>query len=238
MLEELPDNAPQLGDPSDVSAVLAYMPTNPPLQDLNVAPDSFELNWDTIDAVAERPFSAPKLDIPPVSAPWLGVQEFPEIEAGAPGDETMELSGNPQDASDTYFLGDAIAVSSPTSLQLLPPRRAFQARRVLRHSALSRIALGQLASFPKMMIQGDRLPPFIFPPCHMHEELAFDCAKSRRHRCLPKELAICAGLVEMFYSRTPQNSEFVWKTIYAEKDRLQKEVSAIQVSGQRQLIRI
>ncbi|OKL57716.1 hypothetical protein UA08_07124 [Talaromyces atroroseus] len=242
MLEELPENAPQLGDPSDITS----MPTNPPLQTANIIPGSSDLNWNVVvDSSAERSFSMPKLgpalDMPAMSAPWIGVQGFSEIEAETSDVAIMGIPDNHQNVSNQYNLDNAIAVPgsditahvpSPTSTQLLPPRRTFQARRVLRHSALSRIALGQLASFPKMMIQGDRLPPFICPPCHLHEELAFDCVKSRRHCCLPKELAICAGTVEMFYSRTAQNSEFVWKTIYAEIERLQKEHESFDIYQQ------
>lgn len=115
------------------------------------------------------------------------------------------------------------------SLPLIPrghgsTRSSLKRRQILTDCVLSVVVMGQLTSFPKMMIKGDRLPPFIKPPCHSNEELAPRCAIHGSHQCLSKVLAVCAGLVETFYSRTAANAEYVWKLIYGEANRLRKEV--------------
>lgn len=77
-----------------------------------------------------------------------------------------------------------------------------------------------------MMIHGHVLPPFIYPPCALKEQHAMECMADGKHHCLPKSLAICASLVQVFYSRTAGSTDFIWKTIYAEQDRLYREVSS------------
>lgn len=94
----------------------------------------------------------------------------------------------------------------------------------LRGCVLTSVALGQLKAFPKMMLEGDSLPPFIQPPCRVDDELALECRMTGRHKCLPEILAISASLVDMFCSRTPANEEFVWKMIYTEAARLRGHV--------------
>ncbi|KAI0141775.1 hypothetical protein GGR57DRAFT_508943 [Xylariaceae sp. FL1272] len=93
-------------------------------------------------------------------------------------------------------------------------------RGLLRGCVLTSVALGQLTAFPKMMLEGDSLPPFIQPPCRVDDELALECRIAGRHKCLPETLAISSSLVDMFYLRTPANEDFVWKIIYAEAARL------------------
>ncbi|KAI1117146.1 hypothetical protein F5Y14DRAFT_405013 [Nemania sp. NC0429] len=96
-------------------------------------------------------------------------------------------------------------------------------RRGLLHGCvLTSVALGQLKAFPKMMLEGDNLPPFIQPPCRADDELALQCRVAGRHKCLPEILAVSATLVDMFCSRTPANEEFVWKMIYTEAARLRE----------------
>lgn len=84
---------------------------------------------------------------------------------------------------------------------------------------------GQIMSYPQMMSKGNRLPPFIFPRCMMGGPVAFDCELQGVHQCLPEILAICSNMVQLFENRTPASSSFVWKTIYAEHERLRREVS-------------
>ncbi|KAF7563650.1 hypothetical protein G7046_g435 [Stylonectria norvegica] len=94
---------------------------------------------------------------------------------------------------------------------------------ILGGPVLKSVILGLMKSYPRMMVEGDQLPPFIQPPCHIDEEYAPDCGEKGRHQCLPKELAICASLVQLFYSRTAANAEFVWTPIHAERHRLERE---------------
>ncbi|KAK7454894.1 hypothetical protein Landi51_03103 [Colletotrichum acutatum] len=81
----------------------------------------------------------------------------------------------------------------------------------------ARVLLGQILSYPKMMIKGGRMPPFIFPPCAIDgsESIAGCCGKEL-HQCLPEPLAICCNLVQSFYQRTPGSAAFVWRSIYSE----------------------
>lgn len=221
---------------------------HPPSQPAQVEQqqNDIELTWAAINAIDEPSLNEPKigpsLDVSSLSVPypvWTGPQGLSEIEEEEEtlDVETIPMAGPPPNFTSAWFLGGELATSrssnpnkccAPTFTESRPPRRTFQRRHVLRNCALSSVVVGQLTSFPKMLIQGHHLPPFITPPCHVHEELAFDCAKSGRHQCLLKELAICAGIVEMFFSRTPQNADFVWKMIYAERDRLRREVSTVR----------
>ncbi|OAQ96061.1 hypothetical protein LLEC1_03508 [Akanthomyces lecanii] len=105
-----------------------------------------------------------------------------------------------------------------------PPDQKLLRRRIfLKDCVLTSVVLGQVTGYPKMMIEGELLPPFIQAPCHYDEEQAPECRVAGRHKCLPEILAICASLVEMFYSRTQASEEYVWKMIYAERARLRKE---------------
>lgn len=247
ILDEVPGL--QLDDSGDFSALSASMFMHSPSQPAETEQqNAIGLDWTVLNAVDEHSLNAPKigpsLDVPNLSAsfPVFPVpQGLSEIEEETLDVETIAMTGPPPSITNTWFMGGGggeVATSSsnqkccaPTSnTESHPPRRTFRQRHVLRHCALSSVVVGQLTSFPKMLIQGHQLPPFITPPCHVHEELAFDCAKGGKHQCLIKELAICAGLVEMFYSRTPQNADFVWKMIYAERDRLRREVSQFQAA--------
>ncbi|KAK1479856.1 hypothetical protein CCUS01_00410 [Colletotrichum cuscutae] len=77
----------------------------------------------------------------------------------------------------------------------------------------ARVLLGQILSYPKMMIKGGRMPPFVFSSCAIDgsESIAGCCGKEL-HQCLPEPLAICCNLVQSFYQRTPGSAAFVWRT--------------------------
>jgi hypothetical protein len=87
---------------------------------------------------------------------------------------------------------------------------------------MTRVLLSQVTSYPKMLTSG-QLPPFLYPTCVLNK-LDGSCARDDAHTCLPEPLAICKGLVGMFYGRTPQSTAFIWKTIVAEQNRLLEEV--------------
>lgn len=113
----------------------------------------------------------------------------------------------------------AVAVRTPSN------QGSLRSRPILKGCMLTNMVLGQITGYPKMLVLGDRLPPFIHAPCYTDERLAPECGEMGKHQCLPKRLAICASLVEMFYSRTETNADFVWQTIYSEGQRLRAEVS-------------
>ncbi|CRG89279.1 hypothetical protein PISL3812_06315 [Talaromyces islandicus] len=210
--------------------------------------NAIELGWAALSTVDEPSLNMPKigssLGVVNPSAPFpvfTGSQGPPEIEEETIDVEPIPITRPPQNITNTWFMGGGEVTTSrsnhkcraPTApIESHPPRRTFRRRHILRNCALSSVIVGQLTSFPKMLIQGHHLPPFMTPPCHVHEELAFDCAKSGRHQCLIKELAICAGLVEMYFSRTPQNADYVWKMIYAERDQLRREHEGFDIHHQ------
>jgi hypothetical protein len=239
-----PINAAQSEDLANISSLSTSTFMNHQFQDTDISLDDFQLNLTSMNAYAEQSFGTANLDSllgatngSSAYSSRTDIQEYPEIEAAESGVEVLERMAGDLDNSGQWPLGKTISPNHTSHLPQtmpvqLPPRRGtFQRRNVIRHCLSSSIVLGQLTNFSKMMIQGDRLPPFICPPCQLHEEMVFDCARSRKHQCLPKNLAICAGLVHMYFSRTPQNADFVWKTIYAEKDRLHREVRVTKVQG-------
>ncbi|VUC23968.1 unnamed protein product [Clonostachys rosea] len=157
-----------------------------------------------------------------------------------------EKQSSPEDSPPSTVaspLGPALANTSQCchDTQLIPSghtskRVCLKKRRIVTDCVLSAVVMGQLTSFPKMMAKGDRLPPFIKPPCHLNEELAPECAARGQHQCLPKDLAICAGLIEMFQTRTAANKSYVWDMIYMEARRLRKEVYHRDAQGKLEVI--
>jgi hypothetical protein len=136
-------------------------------------------------------------------------------------------SGSPWLLEDLYDGSTANQTSSRMTIAIEKPmdERTLTRRGAHKRCPLTSAILGLIASYPKMMIEGDRLPPFIQPLCHIEEDLAQDCAESGKHVCLTKDLAACASLVRMFYERTATNAAFGWNSIYAEVERLRQEVS-------------
>ncbi|KAL7809103.1 hypothetical protein V8C26DRAFT_412472 [Trichoderma gracile] len=131
-----------------------------------------------------------------------------------PNDEDTRLR-NPVTGSGTqsdFLLHDRTS-------RILTKRRALTASSVL----ATRTILGQVCSYPAMMVSGHALPPFIHSRCSLDDGLTYDCARERRHGCLRKTLSVCASLVGMWLDRTPVSSEFVWETIYDEVGRMHRE---------------
>lgn len=237
-------DAVQSENSNNISSLSTSTSMNHQFQDNVIPLDDFQLDFISMSTNAEQPFGTPNLDTllgatngPSAYSSHTDTQEYPDIEAEESGAEILEMMASNLDDSGQWSLGKTMPPNNtsllPQTMPVQPPQRrgTFQRRNVIRHCLSTSIVLGQLTSYSKMMIQGDRLPPFICPPCQLHEEMVFDCVRSRKHQCLPKDLAICAGLVQMFYSRTPQNADFVWKTIYAEKDRLHRVVRATKIEG-------
>lgn len=106
------------------------------------------------------------------------------------------------------------------------PSRILTRRRALTASSVltTRTILGQVRSYPAMMVSGHALPPFIHSRCTLDDGLTYDCARQGRHVCLRKTLSVCASLVGMWVDRTPVSGGFVWETIYNEVARMHREV--------------
>lgn len=98
-------------------------------------------------------------------------------------------------------------------------------------SITMKVILSQLLSYPGMMAKGGRLPPFIFPPCAAKGiEATNKCCAKGLHRCLSRPLAICSSLIQSFDARIPGNTSFIWRSIYAETARFNREVKSIRIS--------
>ncbi len=106
---------------------------------------------------------------------------------------------------------------------MLQPRKLSTRESLL----TSKVLLGQLLRYPRMLIRGASLPPFIFPPCAMKDMVYEECAVDGMHQCLPEALVNCCTLTHMVYTKTPANTPFVWRTVYAEVERLLREVSHV-----------
>jgi hypothetical protein len=104
---------------------------------------------------------------------------------------------------------------------LSPSRRATSPSDLL----AIKVILGQILSYPRRLINSTQLPPFIHPPCYTNESSSLECSLNGSHKCLPKPLAICAGLVRMFETVMPGNRSYVWSTIYLEQTRIYREVT-------------
>ncbi|PTB63033.1 hypothetical protein BBK36DRAFT_1182618 [Trichoderma citrinoviride] len=109
--------------------------------------------------------------------------------------------------------------------RVLTKRRGLTASSVL----ATRTILGQVCSYPAMLVSGHALPPFIHSRCSLNDDggsTRHDCAREGRHACLGRTLSVCASLVGMWMDRTPVSSSFVWETIYNEVARMHKEHEA------------
>ncbi|KAF3057930.1 hypothetical protein CFAM422_012163 [Trichoderma lentiforme] len=135
-------------------------------------------------------------------------------------------SGSESNTSSCDHTATTLAVRTPSN------QGSLRSRPILKGCMLTNMVLGQITGYPKMLVLGDRLPPFIHAPCYMDERLAPECGEMGKHQCLPKRLAICASLVDMFYSRTDANADFVWQTISSEGQRLHEEYKSLDSYGQ------
>ncbi|KAF4819513.1 hypothetical protein CGCSCA5_v004379 [Colletotrichum siamense] len=99
---------------------------------------------------------------------------------------------------------------------LLRPRKW----RSIESSMTSRMMLGDILTYPEMLINGLGLPPFISSPCCGDE---LKCQEAGSHQCLPQPLVACASIIRMWQSNSPNNRAFIWRTIYMEQQKLLHE---------------
>ncbi|KAH8170490.1 hypothetical protein LIA77_09271 [Sarocladium implicatum] len=171
-------------------------------------------NWldDTIDLSSPMNLLDPK------------VFDIPTADRNTPQLMTMNDEFLDTESRMSSIFPSSLPITSDNSSQIQRissgPRGTLQRRQMLKDCVLFSIVIGQMTSYPKMMIQGDLLPPFINPPCFSREDLAPECADAGYHRCLPEDLAICTSFVRMYYEKTAANAQHVWKSIYAESARL------------------
>jgi hypothetical protein len=103
----------------------------------------------------------------------------------------------------------------------LLPRRAATWDKMM----TMKVLVGQILNYPTMMIQGGRLPPFIYPPCAMDGiEAVQACTARGYHVCLPRILAISCSTIKAHAARTPASAAHVWKGIYDFIAEMRREV--------------
>ncbi|KAI1171399.1 hypothetical protein F4777DRAFT_55927 [Nemania sp. FL0916] len=133
---------------------------------------------------------------------------------GAPIPMSADPRGDSQDAEEVRII-----YGQPYQRYLRPRRQT-----TLERALMVKILMGQVVNFPRRLIEGRRLPPFIHPQCVLEDRLPRECtAKNGAHCCLPEPLAICASLTQLFFNRSGGSSEYVWKLIYTELKRLHTE---------------
>ncbi|RDL34476.1 uncharacterized protein BP5553_07604 [Venustampulla echinocandica] len=86
----------------------------------------------------------------------------------------------------------------------------------------SRFIRGQVKAYPTLLLRG-QLPPFIYPSCVLYDQLPQNCVQNGVHQCLTPPLAVCTSLVRIWEARTPATEDMVWRSIYAEAERLGRE---------------
>ncbi|RSL82854.1 hypothetical protein CEP51_004876 [Fusarium floridanum] len=149
---------------------------------------------------------------------WFG-SDFPDYPATPPA--TAAFDTNPDIVTD--IIADINAeISKRANFEhssladhdlLLRPRRP----RTAEANLTSKVMLGTIQSYPEMLIDGLRLPPFISPPCCGDE---VQCQQSGHHQCLLPPFAACASIIRISQTRLPENRDFIWRTIYIEQQKL------------------
>ncbi|CAH0058202.1 unnamed protein product [Clonostachys solani] len=81
--------------------------------------------------------------------------------------------------------------------------------------ASATIVMHCIRSYPQMMLRRQTFPPFIHP--HWHTEK------------LPENLVNCMSIAQLFVTRTPENSHFLWRTIDNEVSRFKNEANEMDV---------
>ncbi|KAH8700135.1 hypothetical protein BGW36DRAFT_373498 [Talaromyces proteolyticus] len=196
--------------------------------------------------------SNPIVDTPSSIFQWQGQQNTePQLMGPLLGSDDFQSSQIPIDDNNTVLDSESIDLTGSNYSILSPQQKPHQSgppsKSTQTHTSTSatriltrRILLGKLTSYPQKMIGGHPLPPFIHPQCVLQERSQEECVSKGTHTCLPESLAICASLVQMFFTKTSTSTAFVWRTINAEHRRMYNEhwgydaytlLSALQASA-------
>lgn len=109
---------------------------------------------------------------------------------------------------------------------LLKPPKYFWPSTIQQHrfSLNKQYLLCTLNSYPCMILPGKSLPPFIHP--HLLAAVSGDGGRTRKSQ-LPKPLASCAAIMQMFTAKNESNVKFIWEAIRMEQERMISEVRHI-----------
>jgi hypothetical protein len=98
----------------------------------------------------------------------------------------------------------------------LQPIKAFIPKGI-RCSLISKYMMNTIRRYPAMMLGGSSAPPFIHGVCLVNKA-------KHTHMSGPGPLLRCAGLVELWTSKTANNSQYLWRMMRWEQQRICDEV--------------
>ena len=116
----------------------------------------------------------------------------------------------------------------PIPDQFISPLNPPPSQRI--SSGCRRFILSILRTYPRMMTGPGNLPPFIHPVgCGLHfnhrdGKVRDAYTTGSTASALLKPLAACQSIAQIFVSRTPNTSDFIWRTIENERRTIHKEV--------------
>ncbi|KAI0451562.1 hypothetical protein F5B21DRAFT_516601 [Xylaria acuta] len=202
----------------------------------------------TVDSPLHEARSSPTLNGLPISMlPWdfTGTSQFPDTQhnghSASRTEKSAEFVASTEGPTKPNYLSSPVGESEVTAdmgggtviVIKGKPYERFQALRrgaSTQQSLMAKMLIGQVENYPRMLIQGSRLPPFIFPQCVLNNRLCHQCiSENGSHQCLPEPLANCAALARMYYGHGANNPQFVWKTIYNEQKRLYEQFRTFDV---------
>ncbi|KAH8129216.1 hypothetical protein LI328DRAFT_163322 [Trichoderma asperelloides] len=200
---KMPDLAIYQGDafsPFDVFAASTFPHRITPSPDKQGDSDSSSISQYFIN-----PLSTPD----PLSLPF-SMSSFDLSTASSPMPTSISFN------SSDFLMTTMDSVDTPDKPPLSMRERSFQ-----QGSLTAKMILSQLVDYTRRIAEGRNLPPFIHPPCFLSQN--DECPPEAPHSCLPKSLAICRNLTQMFYSRTSESGPFIWRQIYTHLREMRAE---------------
>ena len=161
--------------------------------------------------------------LPPTPNPAIdGINAFLLFEEGSTHNlipSTPLASRDPDDAT----TDDQSLVPVPDRTIGAPPK--LSSRRISR--GCRRFILSTIRTYPGMMVTPDNLPPYVHRVgCGLHFDEKDELPHSTETGAFAplKPLAACYGIAQIFASRGPNTSDFLWRTIENEHLLIRNEV--------------
>lgn len=183
--------------------------------------------------------TAPRTKAVDISSPWF--EQFLEHESHQP-DIWSQFMPDPASSRSNNKSGNAIGLfesnQSPRRITSMSPLRSiildqhpqtypnlFTHRKMMPTGAsvTAKYIVGSMKKYPAMLLGDSALPPFIHIR-FMLGESSCSCDGGPMQGQFPTPLANCASLVHMHRNMSSASSPFVWRTIFAEAQRLYTEV--------------
>uniref|UniRef100_A0A8H7NGW7 Uncharacterized protein n=1 Tax=Bionectria ochroleuca TaxID=29856 RepID=A0A8H7NGW7_BIOOC len=208
---------PEVAEPADDNAwtaddLLGRDPSVDPLLELDLTGDTFALGIESHNFAEKGTIS------PDLIKPWGLAVDMPEgSNMYSHGTWTMQEIMKSPTATTQKDLA-ALTSTATTTATAAPGKSGSLGRPLLmnplfRSCTMNSILLGQVTSYPKMMIEGDQLPP-----SSMHRATSTTTWPLAAERG-----AVISACPKNWPFRTKANTDFVWTLIYEEQARLQRE---------------